>query len=135
MKIFKKLFFVSIMLLVCGCGFLDWALGVDEKGNDKDGIPPIDMFMEVVKQMGPIGTLISGALTIGGGVYVGHKRGKAKNEGKLELAERGLKAVVHGVEKIKDDMSEDDKNDMNDLLKKKIPNEWHPVINKIRDTL
>jgi len=135
MKALKRIFFISIMLCICSCSPINWLLGVDEHGVDKAGIPPIDMFMEIVKQMGPIGTMVSAGLTIGGAVYVAHKKGKAKGDDNLELAEGALKAVVKGVQDVRDDMPEKQEKALVKKLKNKIPNKWHPAIDAIRDSL
>jgi len=135
MKTFKRIFFISIILFVCSCSQLNWLYGVDDKGNDTPGIPPIDMFMEIVKQMGPIGTLVSAGLTIGGTVYVAHKRGKAKGDDKVEVAEGMAKAVIKGIQEVRDELPEKQEKALVKKLKKKIPNEWHPAIDAIRDRL
>jgi len=116
--------FLMLTLLLTGCSAIDALYGVDEEGKDLPGTPPIELFSKFIQNMGPLGTLVVGALTVGGSVYVGNK----KNKGVLT-------AVIDGVEKVKNEMGPDDSKPVVALLKKHIPNKFHKVIDKIRDTL
>lgn len=118
----KKLLLV-IALFLCSCTALDWVMGVDEKGKDKPGTPPIEYFSELIKELGPIGTLVTGVLTIGGTAYVSSKKHKGT-----------LNAVIEGVQKAKGDMTDDDRANLVGLLKAHIPNKYHANIRKIKDT-
>jgi len=115
---------ITMVFVLTGCGFLNWINGVDDKGNDLPGIPPISIFAETIKQMGPIGTAVAGLLTIGGTAYVSNRQSKGT-----------LKGVIAGIQKAKDAMSEEDKDALVVKLKKHIPNKYHKAIGKIKDAL
>lgn len=120
----KKILFAFIVITLCSCAALNSFLGIDDKGNKAEGTPPITYLTEVIKAFGPIGILIGGAVTAGGAAYVGNKKGHNK-----------FAAIVAGIQKVKKDMTEGEKESLVAKLKEHIPNEYHSAIKKIKDKL
>ncbi|MCH7640998.1 hypothetical protein IID22_02285 [Patescibacteria group bacterium] len=120
----KKLFVILMLIILCGCGPLNWVLGVDAEGKDKEGPAPFSFLADFLNNMGPLGILTTGVLTVGGTAYVGVKNGRRVGD-----------AVIAGVQKARDDMKREDSNALRTRLRKFIPNKYHAAIKKVKDAL
>jgi len=120
----KLLLTITILFALSGCDAVDWALNVDKDGVSKEGAAPIDYLSEVLEAFGTVGGLASAGLAMAGTAYVSNKRSKDP-----------LKAVIAGVQKLKEELGDEEKALLTAQLKKHIPNKYHKVIGKIKDTL
>lgn len=121
----KKLIVLALLTMtLSSCGPMNWFLDIDDNGNDMPGPAPIDYMTGLLKAFGAAGGLAAGALTLGGTAYVSSKRSKDP-----------LKAVVAGIQRFKEDLEEDEKEFMVEKLKKHIPNKYHKIIGKIKDSI
>ena len=121
----KKLIALSILVVtLAGCTQMDWFLGLDDKGQKKEGTAPVDYATQILNGLGPIGVAGSTLLGMGATAYVGRKKGQDP-----------LKAVIAAVEAHKDDLSDKDKAALVETLKKKIPNKYHKLIDNIKGNL
>lgn len=120
----KKLVLLLVLITLSGCGFVNWAFGIDDQGNKVDPTPPVFYLTEVLKSLGPLGIAATGAISVAGAGYIGSKKGDGV-----------LTGIVAGIQKAKDAMSEDDKNALVAKLSKHIPTKYHAKIKKIKDSL
>lgn len=123
-KEIKFMFLIMILATLCSCAALDYVLGVDENGKDKEGTPPAYFIIELLQSVGPLGVAVAGALTVGGSAYVGRKRGQKVGD-----------AVIAGVQKARNEMSPEESDSLKAELKKHIPNKFHEAIRKVKDTI
>ena len=120
----KKLFIVLMLTILCGCGPINWFFGVDVEGKDKEGPAPFSFLADFLNNMGPLGILTTGILTVGGTAYVGVKKGQRVGD-----------AVIAGVQKVRNEMKDEDSAALKAELKKMIPNKYHAAIKKVKDAL
>lgn len=124
MKKLRAALLIVMLTVLTSCGPADWFFGIGEDGKQTEGTPPAEFFVDFIQALGPIGVLAAGAITTGGAVYAGNKRGQ-----------KPLAAVVAGVQKAKGQMSADDRAALVVLLKDNIPNRYHDTIKKIKDAI
>lgn len=124
MKYLKRIFFTSIFVLLCSCSAMNSFLGIDDKGNKIDKNPPISYLTAVLKGLGPVGLIVSGLFTVGGAAYAGNARGQDR-----------FASVVAGIQKVKKEMSKEDKVILVSKLKEHIPNKYHGAIARVKNTL
>jgi len=120
----KRFIVLFLIMFLCSCAGLNAFLGIDDKGNPTDGVAPIFYISEVIKRLGPLGILAAGGLSVAGAGYVAHKKGRGQT-----------RAIIKGVQDYKKSLTIDESKQVSKKLATFIPNKYHKLIGKIKDTL
>lgn len=121
----KKIALLTVLLVFfTSCEIINDYLGIDNNGKQVNPKPPAMYVEKVLEAAGPVGLAVSTLLGMGGAAYVGNRKGK-----------KPLEALVGGIQKVRNDLTDTQEKDLVKLLAKHTPNKYHKAIRKIKDTL